>query len=136
MVELVFAALESERVELREGARGSFLKAYREWLVQHGLLAQVLARMPANARPMLETPPPATTFVPLAVFDHVVRGLAASAPEAALERMGYESTRNSIGPTLEPIIQGVIRVFGATPSAIFGRLELTLRWGFRGVSSH
>lgn len=93
----------------------------------------VLAHCPAEAQAIMKDPPLPIAFMPAVVFQYVFRALDA---EVGLERLRDIARRSVLtGPmkVMRPIIEGTLRMFGASPTAFFRRMSQIMKPQIKGV---
>jgi hypothetical protein len=113
--------------EERPVIRGSVLIGYRDWLRARGHLDAVRARLTDATRALLDDPPFRTAWVDVAPLDEIVDVLAAVAGLDANRAMGLDTTRETLRGVLRPILESVLRRFGASPASVYARLDVLLR---------
>lgn len=110
------------------------LNGTKKALQQNGLLADVLARLPAAQQAALNDPYSSKWHNGsqlLAIWQAVkdLRGVE------AVESLNHEIVRDSIGPVLGPVLKMATLLSGASPAALFSRLDQLASAGSRG-STH
>ena len=110
------------------------LNGTKKALQQNGLLADVLARLPPAQRDALNDPYSAKWHdghALLAIWQAVkdLRGVE------AVETLNHEIVRDSLGPVLGPVLKMATLLSGASPAALFSRLDQLASAGSRG-STH
>jgi hypothetical protein len=113
--------------------KASGLRGLAASLRAAGLYEAVLARVPPATQALLTTPPPVTAWVNAthfaAVYDciHEMRG------EATVRRVSRAAIETGVMPLIQPVVQSVLRLFGASPRTILERVEIILGSSTRGV---
>lgn len=110
------------------------LRATLDALEERGWLATVRAAVSADARRLLDDPPPSSAWID---------GMLSSEPIAAVHATyGPAATREFIAATikrgalrfLRPVLEGALRLFGATPGTLFSRLGTITPMTARGLN--
>lgn len=116
-------------------AKGSVLRGYIAQLTRSGKLRAVRARVSGTTRALLDAPPPLTQWIDATVLEELYEAVGAIDGAPGVRLMVREAIRGSMLPLVEPVIQGILRVFGASPAALFTRAELALRSSLQGVET-
>jgi hypothetical protein len=115
-------------------AKSSVLRGYVAQLEKSGKLGAVRARVSASTRALMDAPPPVTQWIDAAALEDVYEALGALEGAAGVRGLVRDAIRGSILPYVQPILQGILRVFGATPAALLSRADLAFRSTLQGVS--
>jgi hypothetical protein len=113
--------------------KGSILRGYSRWLREQGHIERVLACASGEAARKLRDPPLVTEWVAGDVQFAVLDAVHAVGGDALLRAMVSGSTQTGVLKLLEPLIQGVVRVFGKSPATLFSRLDSMRGNTIRGV---
>ncbi|HEY6912164.1 MAG TPA: hypothetical protein VI356_22485 [Myxococcales bacterium] len=111
---------------------GAVLRADVAWLEKNGLKEAVRERVPAETRALLDKPPLPISWVSGRHVDAVLEAVMAAAGEDKVIQLGAETTRNSFGPVVRPLLKTLVTLFGASPAALFSRLDTVLPVFSRG----
>jgi hypothetical protein len=115
-------------------AKASVLRGYLAQLEKSGQLGAVRARVSASTRALMDAPPQVTQWIDAGALEDLYEALGALEGAAGVRRMVREAILASILPYVRPILQGILRVFGATPGALFARADLAFRSTLQGVT--
>ena len=121
--------MSGERLEFK----GSLIRGYAKWLKDNGYYDRVLSRASGAARSRLLDPPFVTDWVASDEQFAVLDAVFAVGGDALLRAMVRGSAQTGVLKLLEPLIQGVVRVFGRTPAAVLSRLPSIRKNIVRGV---
>lgn len=124
--------MSGERLEFK----GSLIRGYAKWLKDNGYYNRVLARASAPAIARLIDPPFVTDWVSSSEQFAVLDAVYAVGSDDLLRTMVRGSAQAGVLKLLEPLIQGVVRVFGRTPAAVIARLPSIRKNIVRGVDFH
>jgi hypothetical protein len=115
-------------------AKASVLRGYVAQLEKGGQIGAVRARVRASTRALMDAPPPVTQWIDAGALEDLYEALGALEGAAGVRRMVREGILSSILPYVRPILQGILRVFGATPASLYSRADLAIRSTLQGVS--
>jgi hypothetical protein len=124
-----------EAVELDTGivSKGSLIRGYIEYLHANGLYQMVYEQVPAETQAIMRNPPTIREWCavrhPRAIFEV----LGTHAGPSAVRKMTRSSLNTSFFNLLRPMIQGLMRLFGGSPRALFSHGDVSLRGVIRGV---
>src|SRR5258705_13849049 len=102
--------------------KGFVFRGFLVELDRGGLLPGVLESVPEDTRALLVPPPLANAWIE---GEHVNRiGESVCAAHGALRwrRIAHDATLNYGIPILRSAVEGVLRLFGASPSMMFSRM--------------
>ena len=111
---------------------GAVLRADVAWLEKNGLKEAVRERVPADTQALLDKPPLPISWVSGRHVDAVLEAVVAAAGEEKVIQLGEETTRNSLGPVVRPLLKTLVSLFGASPASLFSRLDSVLPVFSRG----
>lgn len=103
--------------------KASVLRGYAIALTEMGAMAEVRTRLPAATLRLLMDPPPVTAWIPGMIVEHITGALADVRDLAAVRQCGRRSTEAGVGGIARGVIEGVLRLFGASPAALFSRYK-------------
>jgi hypothetical protein len=113
--------------------KGLIFRAHVKWLQQEGKLETIRARLsPATAR-MLHDPPLASSWMESAALDEIVEQIEVLDGLEGVRRVAMMTLRDQINPMMEPMVRGIMRVIGGSPSTIYRRLGDLVRTVMRDV---
>lgn len=130
------AAAFSTRGDLNEVfvTRASAWRSFMEVLHQHAVFHAVRERVPPAIQRVMDRPPAPTTWMPAVTFQFVFVALDELVDGDAFARMAHDSVVK--GPLLhmKPLVEGVFRLFGASPEAFLRRTKPVMETQVRGIS--
>lgn len=91
-------------------------------LRSRGLVERVCARLDPARAALVRTPPVASAWVLLRDADAVCEAVSLEVGPGALREFHRAAIRAELLPLFEPFVRGLLRLFGASPHAIFSRL--------------
>lgn len=127
---LVSSPADNEVFITKASAFRSLIEAIR----RHGLYDEVHARLPVVARKLVENPPFATAWMPAVAFQYLFRGLWEVTDEAKFSEIARDSVVTGPMKLMKPLIEGTIRLFGATPAAFYKRFPQVMESQIKGVT--
>jgi hypothetical protein len=127
---LVSSPAENEVFITKASAFRSLIEAIRS----HGLYDEVHARLPVVARKLVENPPFATSWMPAVAFQYLFRALWEVADEGSFCTIARDSVVTGPMKLMKPLIEGTIRLFGATPAAFYKRFPQVMESQIKGVT--
>src|SRR2546423_11475947 len=113
---------------------GAVLRADIAWLEKTGLEVAVRDRLPPDTQALLDNPPLPISWVPARHVDALLDAVLQIGGEDKLLKLGEETTRSSFGPVLRPLLRTLVSLFGASPGALFNRIDSTLGVFLKGAS--
>jgi hypothetical protein len=120
----------------RFALKGSAYRGYALVLRRDQRMEAVCARLPPATAALLRDPPPSTAWIDYVHLRDLSQLVAEMYGIEYWAQVAYESTRDSMMPLLRTVVEGVLRLFGATPHTLFSRMHdsssLTTR-GFRAT---
>jgi hypothetical protein len=121
--------MSDEKIEFK----GSIVRGYVKWLRETSRFERVLERASPEARRVLLDPPLVSEWVPSATQFAVLDAVHAVGGDTLIRLMVKEAMRSSVLKLVEPLIQGVVRVFGRSPTVLLSRLDSIRKNTVRGV---
>jgi len=91
-------------------------------LGEAGLRERVLVGLPAETRAICDKPPLSVAWMPGIHFQYVLRELHEIGGDELVRKMGLSSMLHGPVNMMRPLIEGTLRLFGATPHAFFSRV--------------
>lgn len=104
-------------------SKGTIFRGVVRELRRTGDFPAVRARVPPRVAALLDDPPPATAWVPIEDAEPVLLVLAELRGLGAVRALARSAATNDIAPVLSSFVSGALRVFGATPHALFKRVN-------------
>lgn len=121
--------MSDERIEFK----GSLFRGYTKWLEDKRHLEAVRDAASPFVRARLDDPPIATEWIASTMQNGLLDAVHAVGGDELVRTMIRGSIGGGVLKLLEPLIQGIVRVFGRTPVAILSRLESVRVNVVRGV---
>ncbi|MBL8684187.1 MAG: hypothetical protein JNK05_33745 [Myxococcales bacterium] len=125
----VHTEMQDERLEYK----GGLLRGYAKWLRENKHFDAVSSAASPEVRARLADPPLATEWVSAAMQNGVLAAVHAVGRDELIHSMVRGSIGGGVLRLIEPLIHGVVRVFGRTPAAVLSRLETIRPNVMRGV---
>jgi hypothetical protein len=97
-------------------------------------LDELQPRLSPRCQQLIRQPPIRTDWVDAALMQEILDGLFALKGDAGVRAFGRQVTRDGVG-VLEPIVQGIFRLFGTSPATLLSRMNLLNRGVMRNSSS-
>jgi hypothetical protein len=113
--------------------KGYVLRGFVSELARRRLTGAVLERVSAAARDALGAPPPATAWVDGALLIEIEVAIEAIAGVDMVRQISHDAVLGGVTAALRPIVQGVLRLFGASPHSILERITLIATASNRGL---
>jgi hypothetical protein len=113
--------------------KASVLRGYIDQLHTIGLFEPVCARVPPDTRELLQHPPHMTEWYSGHHSRAIFEALGAETDARTVRRMTRNSLNTSFFLIMRPVIQGLLRLFGASPRSLFAHAEQALRGSVRGI---
>jgi hypothetical protein len=113
--------------------KGSLVRGYAKWLRDNGQFELVIERARPEARRVLLDPPLVSEWVEAETQFAVLDAVYAVGGDTLLRSMVKGAMNNSVLKLLEPLIQGVVRVFGRSPTVLLSRLGSIRKNSVHGV---
>ena len=119
----------------RTSNKGAVLRAWVRLLRREGLFEPVRARVVPEVARLLDAPPSGSAWVDLAHLDHVILALIAEVGDARAEQLQREAMREGFSVVIETFVRAIIRLFHASPHAVFSRFGQVVEAQARGMVS-
>ena len=113
---------------------GSVLRGDVAWLERNGLKAQVRERLAPETQAVFDNPPLPVTWMPARHTDALHEALHAIGGEEKVVQLGQEAARANGAAMLRPLLTTVLSLFGASPAALFGRMDALVGMYVKGTS--
>ncbi len=119
-------------VDVGYQVKGATLRAYLRVLERDRSFAAVRAKVSPESRALFDAPPPASSWMDASTLEEIMDAVYATGGDAAVRQLSHAAQETLI-PLLSPLIEGALRLFGASPATLFARLGLLTRTSLRGV---
>jgi hypothetical protein len=113
--------------------KGVVVRTYVKYLEREGRMAAVLERLSPAEAATLRNPPLPGTWVDAMVLENVSGAIFELDGLAALRRLSRTTINEGMLPTLRPMIQGIMRLIGVSPSSLFSRLNDVVKTSCKGI---
>jgi hypothetical protein len=113
---------------------GSVVRGIVDWVVSSGLRDKVFPTLPPGAQRHFQHAPLPIAWIDPSDYDPLFPAIAKAAGPEILVRCGVETTRTSFGPIVQPILKGMLKIFGGGPDAIFSHMDSVTRVLFKGLT--
>lgn len=120
---------DAERFVTKAGA----FRALLEVLRSEGHLDRVVERASPVAQPIMREPPLQITWMPAVAFQYLFRAMWAELGPAEFRRVSQMSVMTGPMKVMRPIIEGTLRLFGASPAAFFRRMPKIMAAQLKGI---
>ncbi len=112
--------------------KGAALRAYIKQLERKEWMAAVSAQVSDETRALFAAPPPSSSWMDAAPIEDLMAAVEKLHGEDAVRALSHDA-QNDLIPIYRPILEGVLRIFGASPATMYARMELLTRTALRGV---
>lgn len=126
----------SRRSDLNERfvTRASAWRSLMEVLHQHAVFHAVRERVPPAIGRLMDRPPPTIAWMPAVTFQFVFVALDELVDRDTFARMAHDSVVKGPLVRMKPVVEGVLRIFGASPEAFLRRTQPVMETQVRGLS--
>jgi len=111
--------------------KGTVVRGFVRYLDKTGRLHSVMANVPPETHQLMVNPPVATTWVSGKHSIAIIDAVGAETDAATVREM----TRAAVGTLIELLqapLRGILRLFGASPHAMYERASLIMGTSWRG----
>jgi hypothetical protein len=113
--------------------KGSVVRSYIAYLHEYGLYDAVYARVPSETQALLKQPPHLMQWCSVEHTRAIFEALGAERGPGEVRRMGRSSFNGPLFHFLRPVVQGMLRLFGASPRGLIAHAHQALQSLNRGV---
>jgi hypothetical protein len=113
--------------------KGWIFRAHIAYLKRHGKLDAVVARLSQAAAGAVVSLPLAGSWIEGPLLDEIVEGVDALEGSPGVLAMEEAMLRIEMVQVLLPMVQGVMRIFGASPASLFKRFGDLVRTSSHGI---
>lgn len=113
---------------------GAVVRADKTWIEKNGLADSVRAQLPAGTQAVWDKPPLPVSWIPARHVDDMLDAVLKIAGEEKLMQLAEDVMRASLGPVVRPLLKTMMSLFGASPAALFGKLDSVALVFVRGAS--
>ena len=126
----------SQRADLNEVfiTRASAWRSLLEVLHTHGIHAEVRRRVPPAVGRLMDRPPLPVSWMPAVAFQFIFRALDDLVDEETFARMAHDSVVKGPLVRMKPVVEGILRLFGASPEAFLRRTGPVMETQVRGMT--
>src|SRR5256885_279150 len=108
-------------------------RAHVRYLEKTGKLAAVRALLSPEVAELVEHPPLPGAWLDGTVMNEIVRAVYDLDGGAGVREMMRHIIDDEMLSFFAPVLQGIVRILGTSPSFLFGRYQVTLRNHLQGV---
>lgn len=113
--------------------KASAFRAFTNAIKDAGLLPRVMEHCPQAARELIDDPPLPISWMPAVIFQYLFRALERETDGAQLRALAKQSVMTGPMKMMRPIIEGTLRLFGASPVAFFRRMPGLMENQVKGI---
>jgi len=126
----------SQRADLNDVfvTRASAWRSLLEVLHAHGVHDAVRARVPAAVERLMDRPPLPVSWMPAVAFQFIFRALDDLVDPDTFARMAHDSVVKGPLVRMKPVVEGILRLFGASPEAFLRRTAPMMETQVRGMT--
>jgi len=103
-------------------------------LKTRGIFDKVLLQVPEEVRGYMVSPPMAISKMPAVVFQYVLRGIGAVGGVEMVRAVAVDSLLSGMLKTMQPLVEGMLRLFGAEPGAFYRKLPQIMENQLTGIT--
>jgi hypothetical protein len=119
----------------RPALKGVLVRQFRGWVVERGLLDRTRSKLPSEFADALDSDVFVTDWIDFRVMGAIIYGLeSVTSPQTVFDAMRAVSRTGTV-PRIQPILDGIVRLFGLSPAALFSRMNLINRATTRGIET-
>lgn len=97
-------------------------------------LSKVRAAVSAETRDFIDRPPPVSVWVPGPLMVELQENILAVLGAEGLRKVVRDSVRETSAPLMRSMIEGALRLFGASPASLFSLIGAVSEKNSRGVT--
>jgi hypothetical protein len=112
--------------------KGATLRSYLHWLQREHKVDELLARVPPSTAALMREPPLPGTWVDGMELVRMMMALQKVAGIDAVRRCGHDTLQEML-PRHRTLVTGLMRLFGASPSALFAHLDELVKTSAEGI---
>lgn len=114
--------------------RAGAWRGFIELLHERELFEPVRARVPPPVQRLMDTPPLAVSWMPAMGFQFVFRALDELVSPEAFVQLAHDSVVKGPLRRMKPVIEGIIRIFGASPAAFLQKTPQLMASQVEGIT--
>lgn len=115
--------------------KGAMIQHVRALMVERGTIDPVRAALPKDWSHVLDGDVFTTDWIDLRVMGAIGYAVAQTSSEATITEIVRTVSRTGTVPRIQPIVDGIVRLFGLTPLSIFSRMGTINKATTRGVET-
>lgn len=115
--------------------KGAMIQSVRALMIERGTIDRVRGALPKDWAHALDGDVFTTDWIDLRVMGAIGYAVAQTSSDAAVTEIVRAVSRTGTIPRIQPIIDGIVRLFGLTPASIFARMSTINRATTRGVET-
>src|SRR5262249_10234826 len=98
-----------------------------------GITKEVLAAVSDETRAELENPPPASSWIDAMVIEEMIAAVDSVRGLYAVRKVTRDGQMAAIAPLLQPVLSGLLRLFGTSPLTLLQRFAQLSSRNVRGL---
>lgn len=115
--------------------KGGAMRATLALVAEGGLRDRVYGRASSAVRALFDDPPLASAWVDGGCMDEIEQILLEEAGVEKLQSISRGAALRGMGPMLRPIVEGLLRVFGASPASLASRAGMIVSQSAKGIEA-
>jgi hypothetical protein len=123
----------SKEQMVEPAAKAGMIRGIVEALRREGLYEQVRAKVPPSVAALLDNPPPASVWIENSQVEPLHVAMYEVAGAAGVRRIGRAAVTLGLFPFVKVVIDGFLRLFGATPHTLLSRMGDLSKTSTRGI---
>jgi hypothetical protein len=112
--------------------KGTTYRAHAKYLKDHRIVEAVMSRLSPEAAAALADPPLPGSWMDARLLEEIVEAVHAIEGDEGVLRLARQAIKDML-PAMVPIMQGVLRIFGASPSFLLPRMNDLIRPTVQGL---
>lgn len=114
--------------------KASALRGLKKALEARALLAKLEPSLSPDTRGLLAAPPPGSSWISHGVIEELALAVVPLAGVRVWRELSYHAARDTVFPVLRVATEAFLRLFGATPAALLGRMNQLAATSIKGLS--
>ena len=112
---------------------GAVMRAYLAELRAAGALEAVIPRLSPEAAKLVEKPPLPVTWVDIRLVHEPLVALSGLRGREAVRQVAHKAAAGQLGALFRPLLASTLRLFGASPTTLFTRMDTITGIMLRGL---
>jgi hypothetical protein len=114
--------------------KGSLVRGYLEQVRRLAILPEVIERVSASSRQLIADPPMPSTWLDASVIEEMVNAVEELRGLEGVRALTAEGLKTGLLALMQPVIAGMLRLFGATPETLLSRFGEFAAGNVKGLS--